>query len=203
LDKRCCRQGIQVWFTFRVLSLRPWRTMWYLEPVFGRIEPLRQRDNQRKIKDDAVLSACFWLLGTTSVAGPSVKQLFCLIFFLLFPSLLRSVWCFRSTSVFLCFYFFLGCCHVSCHFNPFARKVRLHKTLFAEPKKPNRPKTSVYPWHWQSRQSQSSVVAQLVKGFLRLEAAGGLFIECLPMGWGVLHILVSVAILVSLCSLCA
>ena len=55
--------------------------MWYLEPVFGRIEPLRQRDNQRKIRDDAVLSACFWLLCTTSVAGPSVKQLFCLIFF--------------------------------------------------------------------------------------------------------------------------
>ena len=82
--------------------------MWYLEPVFGRIEPLRQRDNQRKIRDDAVLSACFWLLCTTSVAGPSVKQLFCLIFFLLFPSLLRSVWCFRSTSVFLCFYFFWG-----------------------------------------------------------------------------------------------
>ena len=81
--------------------------MWYLEPVFGRIEPLRQRDNQRKIKDDAVLSACFWLLCTISVAGPSAK-FFCLIFFPLFPSLLRSVWCFRSTGVFLCFYFFWG-----------------------------------------------------------------------------------------------
>ena len=34
-------------------------------------------------------------------------------------------------------------------------------------------------------------------GFLRLEAAGGLFIGWLPMGWGVLHILVLVAILVS------
>jgi hypothetical protein len=41
----------------------------------------------------------------------------------------------------------------------------------------------------------------LVMGFLRLEAAGGLFIGWLPMGWGVLHILVLVAILVSVCSL--
>jgi hypothetical protein len=44
------------------------------------------------------------------------------------------------------------------------------------------------------------VVAQLVRGFLRLEAAGGLFIGWLRMRWGVLHILVSVAILGSACS---
>ena len=81
--------------------------MWYLEPVFGRIEPLRQRDNQRKIKDDAVLSACFWLLCTTSVAGPSAKQFFCLIFFPSFPfvaavRLVLSVyWCFSLFLLFL------------------------------------------------------------------------------------------------------
>jgi hypothetical protein len=119
--------------------------MWYLEPVFGRIEPLRQRDNQRKIKDDAVLSACFWLLCTTSVAGPSAKQFFCFIFFPPFPfvaavRLVLSVyWCF---SLFL---LFLGCCHVSCHFNPFARKVRLHKTPFAEPKNQTGPRLQFIP----------------------------------------------------------
>ena len=37
------------------------------------------------------------------------------------------------------------------------------------------------------------MIRRLVKGFLRLEAAGGLFIEWLPTGWGVLHILVLVA----------
>jgi hypothetical protein len=173
--------------------------MWYLEPVFGRIEPLRQRDNQRKIKDDAVLSACFWLLCTTSVAGPSAKQFFCLIFFPPFPfvaavRLVLSVyWCF---SLFL---LFLGCCHVSCHFNPFARKVRLHKTPFAEPKNQTGPRLQFIP----GIDNHDNHRVQWLRNWLRLEAAGGLFVECLPMGWGVLHILVSVAILVSLCSLCA
>jgi hypothetical protein len=171
--------------------------MWYLEPVFGRIEPLRQRDNQRKIKDDAVLSACFWLLCTTSVAGPSAKQFFCLIFFPPFPfvaavRLVLSVyWCF---SLFL---LFLGCCHVSCHFNPFARKVRLHKTPFAEPKNQTGPRLQFIP----GIDNHDNHRVQWLRNWLRLEAAGGLFVECLPMGWGVLHILVSVAILVSVCSL--
>ena len=122
------------------------------------------------MKDDVVPWASFWSHWTTSAAGQSAKNqgwcgtfslflvalhhfgsgtvsktIFLSYFFPPFPfvaavRLVLSVyWCF---SLFL---LFLGCCHVSCHFNPFARKVRLHKTPFAEPKNQTGPRLQFIP----------------------------------------------------------
>ena len=119
------------------------------------------------------------------------------VFFVAAVHFVLSVyWCFSSV-----FFWVGGCCHDSCYFNLLARNVRLHNTPFAEQKYQTPARLQFIPVIDNHRILWLRNWLRASMGFLRPEAAGGLFVGWLPMGWGVLHTLVSVAILVSVCSL--
>ena len=126
---------------------------------------------------------------------------FSVLFFFPFPSLLRSLLCFRFTGVFPPFFFGVGVATIPVI--SFCLHGRFVSKTFHLLNKNTKPSAQNFSLCLPLTIIQFYTILWLrnwlgVSWGLRLP--GGLFIEWLRMRWGVLHILVSVAILGSACS---